>query len=156
MSAELVDAALDIINSTDSPERNLKPYNLLVGLFVYGEDVFWDIGWACAKEGRPAFVLKALDEALERVSDDDREWIQVWLPYISGQVKYTYFGLEEDAVVLLEMFLKRLSQAGSPQEAYVTERKLVRNMLAQLYFDGAVQSWEKDASTRPASADKLK
>jgi len=152
-SAEFMDA-LHILNSTGSPEG--IPYNLLVRLFVHGEDVFWDIGWACAKEGRPTFVLDALDEALRIVNDGDREWIQLWLPYISGRVKYTFFGLEEDAVVLLEMFLKRLSQIESLQEAYTTERKHARNMLAQLYFDAAVQSWTKDPSTRPASADKLK
>ena len=54
-----------------------------------GEDIFWAVGRACAKEGRPQFILEALAEALAIVDAGDREWIQVWLPYMAGRFKYT-------------------------------------------------------------------
>ena len=152
-SAEVM-AMLKLLDSQGSPDN--LPFSLLVRLFLHGQAVFFVIGWACAKEERPQFVLDAFDKALSIVDNDDREWIKVYLPYIIARVKYTYYGLREDCVVLLEVFLKRLSQRESFQDTYASYRKYARNLLAQLHFDAAVESWTKNPTTRPASADKLK
>jgi tetratricopeptide (TPR) repeat protein/GTPase SAR1 family protein len=152
-AAELMDV-LKVLASTET--RGLT-YNALVRLFVRGEDVLWPIGWACAKMGRPAFVLHALDEAMTIVDSGDREWIKVWLPYTSAKFKCVFYGMEEQAVTLLETFLKRLAQKNEGlRRKYAVERMEARNMLARFYFDAAVEAWEKDPTTRPTSADNLK
>ncbi len=152
-SAEVM-TVLKLLDSQGSPDS--PSFSLLVRLFLHGQPVFWVIGWACAKEGRPQFVLDAFDKALAIVDTGDREWIKLFLPYTIARIKYTYYGLKEDCVVLLEAFLKRLSQSDSFQDNYAPHRKYARNLLAQLHFDAAVDSWTKDPTTRPAYADKLK
>ena len=153
-SAEVM-ALLKLLDSQGcSPDNPLS--SLLERLFVHGQDVFGVIGWACAQEKRPQFVLDAFDKALAIVDMDDREWIKIYLPYIIAWTKYSSYGLREDCVVLLEVFLKRLSQTASSQDTYAPFRKSARNLLAQLHFDAAVDAWTKDSTTRPAHADKLK
>ena len=132
-------------------------YSLLVRLFLYLENVFDVIGWACAKEGRPQFVLDAFDEARSIADKDDREEIKIFLPYMIAQIKYTYYGLKDDCVELLEAFLQRLSQSERSNDIYGSyERKHAQNLLAQLSFDAAVDSWTTDSTSRPKHADKLK
>jgi len=154
-SVELVEC-LRKLAATDVPGAS---YNALVRLFVRNEDVFEAIGRACAKEGRPEFVLEALKEAMDIVDGGDREEVKIVLPYKAGRFKYTFYGLEQAATTLLESFLKRLAQKNeSVQRVHAVARKDARNLLAQLYFDAAVSEWKSvpTRDSRPASADKLK
>lgn len=148
---------MDVLKILASTEIRGLTYTALVRLFVRGEDILWPIGWACAKMDRPAFVVDALDEAMAIVDSGDREWIKVWLPYTSAKFKCVFYGMEEQAVTLLEIFLKRLAEKNEGlQRKYTVERMEARNMLARFYFDAAVEAWEKDPTTRPTSADNLK
>lgn len=152
-SVELVEC-LKTLAATDVPGAT---YNALVRLFVRNEDVFEAIGRACAKEGRPEFVLDALNEAAEIVDTGDREEVKILLPYKAGRFKYKFYGLEQQATTLLESFLKRLAQKNENlQSLHAASRRDARNILAQFYFDAAVAEWKADHTSRPASADKLK
>ncbi|KAK5653775.1 hypothetical protein OQA88_7933 [Cercophora sp. LCS_1] len=154
-SAEII-RTLEMLAST--PVRaSVVAYNSMVRLFVRGEDIFEPISWACAKEGRPRFVLDQLDKASTIVDSGDRDWIKVWLPYMAGCFKYSVYGLEGEGALLLETFLQRLSQKNENlQGQFAKQRKDARNILAQLYFDAAIEEWEADRSARTANADKLK
>ncbi|KAK0622754.1 hypothetical protein B0T14DRAFT_564176 [Immersiella caudata] len=152
-AAELMNT-LELLSKTDICGL---AYNALVRLFVNGENIFWPIGWACATGGRPSFVMDAMDEALAIVEAGDRDWIKIWLPYMVARFRYVFYGREDQAVGLLETFLKRMAQANENlQRSYSIERKDARNLLARFYFDAAVEAWGRDPTTRPASADSLK
>ena len=153
--SELIRCLQWLDSQRDSPNEGTS---WLVRLFVHGEDFFLTMGHACVLEGRPQFVLDALDQALAAINaDGGHEDMKLWLPYNVAHFKYRFYGLEDDAAKIWEMFLARVSTAAdSVQQNYSTERKWARNMLSQHYFDTSVASWEKTPRVRHASTDKLK
>ncbi|KAK4184254.1 hypothetical protein QBC35DRAFT_540652 [Podospora australis] len=123
------------------------------------------LGTACARQGRPQFVLDALDKALEVVDgDEDLADVHLWLLHNTPSFKSRFYGLRDEAVTLWEALLSKLSSKGErAQEQYKAPHNWARDMLAQHYFDIAVDTWESGGLTsngstkvRPTTADKLK
>lgn len=115
------------------------------------------IGKACRDQSRPDFILEAMDvarqEGLEQLPAPSQTLQAMWM----ARVKYYFYGLENDALPLLEDFVSGLPHLSPElQEDCGRFATLGVTILAQLYFDEMVRSFKKNPNERPAAATKLK
>ncbi|KAH8890177.1 hypothetical protein GQ53DRAFT_842374 [Thozetella sp. PMI_491] len=132
--------------------------NWLVRLLVWGgfDELGKKVGPACRAQGYPTFILDDLELAVKHVELDDSYYL-LEIPRMAAEFKYTYYGLEDDAARLYELFLSRLAtQSSSQQQEWAEQRKVVTQRLAQLYFDAAVATWKQDPGGHNMAANKLK
>ena len=130
--------------------------SLFSRLLIQGYEVFDIIGHAFRATTKALFIVDAMDETLNTISNTKDDFMRM---YLHGQVaffKYRYDDQVEPSIKLFEQALKLTAACHSLTKAEKRwYQNLFGNNLAQLYFDLAVAARKAGLSTWPITK-KLK
>lgn len=104
-------------------------------------DFPFNIGRACRAQGKPGFIIAALENALQEIekSGDKSRLIERLLVF--GSFYYDFYDRVDETIRLWEEALWRMNTAESSTKIMFSEAKLLyTNQIAQIYFDIAVQN----------------
>lgn len=132
------------------------PMSYFTRLLIQNYPVFDIVGRAFHAAGKPVFIVDAMDKTLDVITNTKDEFMKM---YLHGQValfKYEYDAQVEPPTKLFEHALK-LTAAGNglTKKQKQWSQNVYGNVLAQLYYDSAVESQRSGMNTW-AYTSKLK
>lgn len=131
--------------------------SLFVRFLSYGYDVFAETGRAYRAEGRPRFVIEAMEQSMSVILASKDPYMKIWIQGEFGTFQYQYNDNLDAAMKLWEQALKTL--AGAPATLQKENGKWFRdrygNLLARLCFDAAVSA-RKDGTNPWPYTKRLK
>ncbi|KAK4199151.1 hypothetical protein QBC40DRAFT_177080 [Triangularia verruculosa] len=159
-------AGVDILQSLNATKSTRRyEVSALVDMLAFEPDwyiqnvLYFELGRACARGGRPQFILDALDRTLAVVKSTKPSVGHNYakIPYEIAQLKFHIYGQQDVSVTLWESLLAQVPKYNrSLRERFDQKLRLACNELSQCYFGMAIASWTNAHEVRPTSADKLK
>lgn len=151
------EAIMDVIQFLNDQMEPGVDYSWLARSFIWGFEAYDEIGEAVRKSGQPTWVLDAMESAIQKADQTNRNKSNVRLLFEMALFSYRWYdNSDEQTIKLAEVFLDRLGlQAADIQGMFASQRNWARNQLAQLYFDEAVAS-HMSGNVAHACVEKLK
>ena len=154
--ADMAQSIIENLEYLDNWRLLEKDYSYLVRFFALGNDAFWEIGKACRTQGKPEFILTALEKALALVDQSNNGNRQIILRMSIAFFRYSYYDQVDEPMLLWEAALKFISaKPESLRKEWARERRTCVNFLGQLYFDAAMATAKAGGNSSQYS-DKLK
>ena len=148
---------IQVLNYMYEDTWNDTGRSLFVRFLSYGYDVFAETGRAFRAEGRPRFIIEAMEQSMSVILASKDPYMKIWIQGEFGTFQYQYNDDVDAAMKLWEQALKTL--AGAPATLQKENGKWARdrygNLLARLCFDAAVSA-RKDGTNPWPYTKRLK
>jgi tetratricopeptide (TPR) repeat protein len=132
-------------------------YSQLVRFFVKGYTAYTAIGGASRKEGKPQFVIDAMQRAVEIAEEEEQYDTSLDLDLTIGNFKWVFNGDYVGALDNYKSYLAKLDKENEDcKNDRADEKRQAMNSLAQFYFDTAAEAFDKDTAKSTANANELK